>query len=114
MSLRLVSGCRLVVLHWLLLLVFLLFLLAHELVGGSSAATAVGVLLILSSLFCAALALLGGFRERCSKCDARLADQLPKQPLVGVEGVLFDRRTKAIIFTAIEGRFRCEVCGNWC
>jgi uncharacterized membrane protein len=75
-SLRLVSGCRLVVLHWLLLLVFLLFLLAHELVGGSSAATAVGALLMLSSLFCAALALFGGFRERCSKCDARLADQL--------------------------------------
>lgn len=114
MDMSLVSGCRLVVLHWLLLLGFLLFLIAHQFGGITVNATPVGALLMVSSLICAAAALLFGFKEHCGKCGSLLADQLPKQPVAGIEGLLLDQRSKAIIATAIKGRFRCGVCGNWC
>lgn len=113
MSLRLVSGCRLVVMHWLLLLCFLLFLVVHQFGGFTLLSTSIGLLLMVSSLLCAAVALLFGFREHCSRCGSTLANQLPKQPIAGVEGFLLDRKSKAIIATAIRGRYRCEVCGNW-
>lgn len=105
--------CRLLVLHWITVLAFLVIVASYGLGFRFAWITYAGVGAIGAALGLGVTAFLLMSNLRCSKCGAKLNDQLPRPPLAGVDGMVLDKRSREIVDIAIAGKYRCAVCGDW-
>lgn len=110
---RFPTGCRLLVLHWTLIIAFLIIAASYGLGLRIPGMATVAIAILLLALGLAVVASLFALTKRCSRCGECLSDQLPRQPLGGIDGLVLDKRSRAIVRIAIAGRYQCTRCGHW-
>lgn len=101
--------------HWAVGVAFLVIAASHglgfhfEWMGSNAIAGGIiGVMLVLGATGIWLMSYM-----RCAKCGAKLNDQLPRTPLTGIDGLLLDKRSRAIVDIAIAGKYQCTACGYW-
>lgn len=112
-SFRFSTACRLLVLHWGAVLAFLALAASYGMgvrfIWMNVAA--IGIIGLALGLGVTAFLLMSS--RRCDKCGAKMSDQLPPTPLAGIDGLVLDKRSRAVIDIAIRGKYQCTACGHW-
>lgn len=112
-SIRFSTACRLLVLHWITALTFLILLAGYSVGVRFIWMNTVSVGLIALSLGLGVTSFVAMSSRRCDKCGARISDQLPQTPFAGIDGLVLDKRSRAVLEIAICNKYRCTICGHW-